>query len=200
MYGSVGNCRRRGRLRCAYAVAALACFALAAPMPVSADDYGFREYTYGASSCSGRKDPLNFYYLREVGKIGNAVNATRYRLGWSYDSITSDQWFYTSTISLCSKQDYNRAENPFSPRNHTRLKGNYTSYYVTASPMHHDVLTSCGDVASTFDGTRDFAADQYTYSAGYLTIRHYTGNTAAIRQCDGRYTASDGYYYSTEWR
>ena len=54
------------------------------------------------------------------------------------------------------------------------------------------MLTLCGDVSDTFNGARNFAKNKYT-AAGYVLIQTNIGNSLAIRQCDGRMTASDGF-------
>ena len=63
--------------------------------------------------------------------------------------------------------------------------------------MHHDsvsvVPTICGDVADSFNSSRNLAALRIQ-AAGWFAVYTFTAKSAGICQCDGRATASDGYY------
>jgi hypothetical protein len=173
---------------------------LAGTGPTRADFNNWLIWTYSGSGCGNLKDPLNFFYQSEMGSIDAATSITYYQLGWTWDFIASDQKFYNlgwPSGNRCRNNDYNRASGVISPRNHTRLKQgpDYQCPYIcknTASPMHHEIPTiPCGDVADTFNGPRDYAKN--TLDPNYFLQRSYLGNTLAIKQCNGTYTAGDGY-------
>lgn len=125
-----------------------------------------------------------------------AEAAVRTVLGLTWDVIASDQWFryrWRDGVTYCRTQVYNRASSFVAPREHTRLRDNRpVDVYVTASPIHHDDWSGCGDVATSFNGPRDWAAGRFQ-NARYPTGMIWVGNTLAIRQCDGRFVASDGW-------
>lgn len=153
-------------------------------------DFGFSEYTYGTNNCTVVKDPMNVYYKFDLGAT---LWRTENILGWT-NTLGTDQWF--SDLSFCQKQNHQRASGfPATGRNHTRLNWSSNEVY-TASPMHHDSFVWCGgpnEKADSFNSARDFAKNVYQ-GAGYFATYTYTGNTLSIQQCDGSYTASDGYY------
>jgi hypothetical protein len=159
-------------------------------------------YSYGKSTCSGIKDPFNFVFEgRTVGQVSQALPIVKGApLNWSSTIIASDQWMWNSGESpgeQCNRNDYNRMSGATSPRNHTRLyAGTFVANvgWTTAAPMHHDDLSPCGDVADSFNSARNAAVTKYR-DAGYVLIRTNIGNTLGIKQCDGRFTASDGYIY-----
>lgn len=100
---------------------------------------------------------------------------------------------------MCEKQATQLASATASnSKYHTRMKQGrrvdpqFT--LITASPMHHDTLTWCGDVADSFNSARDFAAQKIQAVPGWFAVYSFTGNTARITQCDGRVTWSDGSY------
>lgn len=170
--------------------------ALLVPSQASADDFGFREYTYGASTCVGVKDPMNFYFGLQLGFLDAATGVIDNTVGWRMNPIASDQWFHDDGV--CQKQDRQRAEFITGDRHHTRLnQGRRLDpqfLHITASPMHHDsVVWWCGDVADSFDSSRNLAA-QRIQAAGWFAVFTQTGNSAGIVQCDGRVTRSDGRY------
>jgi hypothetical protein len=180
-----------------FATAFAAALILASAPAAAADDFHFREYTYGASSCTGIKDPMNFYFGRSLGTLDAATDAIANVVKWSATPAASDQWFWDD--GACQKQDRQRAEFAFATeKHHTRLnQGRWIDpqfTHITASPMHHDAVTWCGDVADSFNSSRDVAAQRIQARAGWFAVYTWTGNNAAIRQCDGRFTASDGYY------
>lgn len=171
--------------------------ALAAASPAAADDFGFREYTYGASTCTGIKDPMNFYFGDGIGSLNAATGVIENTVTWRATPIASDQWFWD--VDVCQKQDRQRAEFIAAvARHHTRLNQSRRIdpqfQQITASPMHHDSITTCGDVADSFNSSRNLAAQRIQAVAGWFAVYTFTGNNLGIRQCDGRVTASDGYY------
>lgn len=166
--------------------AALLMLSLWAPW-VAAVDHGFSEYTYGTNICTIVKDPTNFYYHFN---LSTSLQMTEGTLNWR-TNFGSDQWF--SDGAQCEKQDRQRATGILPPKYHTRLNWSGSDASWTASPMHHDDPSWCGDVANSFNSARDYAAGVYQ-SHGWFATYTYTGNTMAIQQCDGRWTASDGYY------
>lgn len=118
-------------------------------------------------------------------------------LGLDWDLPATDQSFrYTwrDGYPFCKRQVYNRASQPFSPREHTRLRDDYpVDRYVTASPIHKDDPSGqCGDVAVSFDNPRNWAAGTLA-DAGYRIDWTWAGNTQAIPPY-GRFVASDGWY------
>ena len=166
------------------------------PATVLADDFHFGEYTYG-TSCTGIKDPLNFYFGQGLGTLDAATDVIEDVVGWRSDPPAADQWFRDD--GTCQKQDRQRAEFWVAPaRHHTRLnQGRWIDpqfTHITASPMHHDTWTTCGDVADSFNSARNSAAQRIQSRPGWFAVFTWTGNNLAIRQCDGRYTAGDGYY------
>jgi hypothetical protein len=64
--------------------------------------------------------------------------------------------------------------------------------YTTRGDAHHDLLVHCGHATDTYDGTR-YELRTALSDAGHGWRSEYWGNTALMRQCDGRYTSSDGY-------
>ena len=169
---------------------------IVAPESVAADDFHFREYTYGASTCSGIKDPMNFYFGKALGTLDAATDVIVNTVSWRANPVASDQWFHDDGV--CQKQDRQRAEFIVAAgRHHTRLnQGRWIDpqfTHITASPMHHDSITTCGDVADSFNSSRNLAA-QRIQAAGWFAVFSFTGNNLGIRQCDGRITASDGSY------
>jgi hypothetical protein len=176
------------RLRSRGLAVAAAILMLGAWVPrVAAVDHGFSEYTYGTNICTIVKDPINFYYHFNLAV---SLQMTEGTLNWR-TNFGSDQWF--SDGAQCEKQDRQRATGILPPKYHTRLNWSGTDASWTASPMHHDDPSLCGDVANSFNSARDYAAGVYQ-SHGWFATYTYTGNTMAIKQCDGRWTASDGYY------
>lgn len=171
--------------------------------PARAAFDNWRVYTYASSSCSGTKDPLNFFYEGNVGHIASALALTQGSpLNWSATYPATDQWFYNTGESpgdQCTVNWYNRMSSSLSPRYHTRMDQGTSVPGIgltTASPMHHDVYSWCGDVANSFNSARDHAHDLFVAANyGNYLIRSYIGNTQAMQQCDGSYTASDGYSY-----
>ncbi len=88
-------------------------------------------------------------------------------------------------------------------RYHSRVKHgpDYQCPYIchnTATPIHHDTYGggTC-DIADTFNGARDYAKSKLAANGDSL-IHSYLGNTAMLLQCNGVYTASDGYAYEDE--
>lgn len=155
--------------------------------------YGFDDYTY-ERPCSGIKDPVNiFFYNFDWNQAETAVRTV---LGLTWDVAATDQWFryrWLDGTIYCRTQVFNRASWFVSPREHTRLRDNRpVDVYVTASPIHHDDWALCGDVATSFNGPRDWAAGRFG-AARYPIGMTWIGNTRAIRQCDGRFVASDGW-------
>jgi hypothetical protein len=61
---------------------------------------------------------------------------------------------------------------------------------ITASPIHHDEPRWCGDIATSFNAPRNWAAGRFQ-AARYPTGMIWVGNTRAIQQCDGTLVASD---------
>ncbi len=168
------------------------------PSQASADDFGFREYTYGASTCTGIKDPMNFYFGLQLGFLDAATGVIENTVTWRMNPIASDQWFHDDGV--CQKQDRQRAEFITGDRHHTRLnQGRRLDpqfLHITASPMHHDTVVLvplCGDVSDSFDSSRNLAA-QRIQAAGWFAVFTQTGNSLGIVQCDGRVTRSDGRY------
>ncbi len=163
--------------------------------------FHFSDYTYGSSACSSYKDPVNFYYSGTgVGELSNALWYVQYGLHLTGTAPASNQWvnWYTGGHWACSQQNYNRKNNSY----HTRLKGTLSDATygpMTAGPIHQDAFVIwplCGDVASTFNGARDWAYTTYRgagYGLGFVS--HWAGNTARMTQCDGRVVASDGWAY-----
>lgn len=187
------------RIRRAIPIMILA-LALFKPVNVSADDFGFREYTYRTSACNTLADPMNFYYGKALGTVFAALNAVESILGLNASFFQGDQWFFdTDAATQCQKQDYNRANSNWAPREHTRLNqgaridAQFT--HITAGPIHHDVPAPCTppDKADSFNAPRDWAAGMMQ-SAGYFAVYTWTGNNQALQQCDGSFVASDGYY------
>ncbi len=132
--------------------------------------------------------------IRSLGVYTTALSKTINFLGLDDSLLASDQWMWND--GFCDRQANNQAENPLAPRNHTRLKAarwidpQFT--HITASPMHHDVLSTCGDKADSFNSARDWAAQKYQW-AGYFAVYSFTGNNDPRWQCDV-WVASDGYY------
>lgn len=118
-------------------------------------------------------------------------------LGLTWDLVASNQWFkykWRDGVVHCKTQVYNRASMPIGPREHARLRDNRpVDVYVTASPIHKDDISLCGDVAASFNNPRNWAAGRFA-DAGLRTDWIFTGNNLAIQQCDGRFVASDGWY------
>ena len=108
--------------------------------------------------------------------------------------LGGDQWFADG--AACQKQDRQGASCvPGCPRDHTRLNWSGQNAGITATPMHHDsfdVMKAC-EYADSFNSGRNHAKDIYQ-SHGYFVVYTWTGNTAAIKQCNGLWVASDGYY------
>jgi hypothetical protein len=174
--------------------------ALVCPSSANADWDGFRNYTYGSSSCSSGdiKDPLNYFFNTTIGRLGEepvARVAIMGVVGWMSTPYATNQYMW-STNSGCHIQNHQQAETGVAwGKYHTRLRQGpwITGWgYATASPMHHDSLTWCGDVADSFNSARDYAKTKFS-NAGYIQQAYYLGNTQSMQQCDGRYTASDGY-------
>jgi hypothetical protein len=183
----------RGTVRTAVVVGLLAL----TPVSVAADDFGFREYTFGSSACRTIRDPLNLYFGAGLGTLAAASAALETVVGLDVAPAGADQWFWD--VGLCQRQDRQRADAAAAPRRtHSRLnQGRRVDPQfdrVTAAPIHVDVWTWCGDVAESFDAARDRAAQRIQSTPGWFAVYSWTGNTAAVRQCDGRYTASDGHY------
>jgi hypothetical protein len=111
-------------------------------------------------------------------------------LNWDTDFGTT-QWF--ADTGFCDGMDRQRSTGILPPKWHTRLDWAGSFANITASPMHHDDPAPCGDVADSFNSARNHAKDIYQ-GAGYFVPYTYTANTSASKQCDGRWTASDGYY------
>jgi hypothetical protein len=167
------------------------------PGPVAADDFGFREYTYASSTCRTLKDPLNLYFGDGLGTLAAATKVLEDVVGLRVAPAASSQWFWDD--GQCQRQDRQRADAAVAPRRtHSRLNqgGRIDPQFnrITAAPIHVDVWSWCGDVAESFDAARDLAAQRIQARPGWFAVYSWTGNTAAIRQCDGRFTASDGDY------
>lgn len=64
---------------------------LALGSDVRADRYGFADYTYETSSCTGPKDPLNMFFYNFDWTQAEA--AVRNVLGLTWDIFASDQYF-----------------------------------------------------------------------------------------------------------
>lgn len=162
------------------------------PLPTTST---FREYTYAASNCVTKKDPMNFYYGAGLGTIPVAVQKTETVGQMSWNPIASNQWMFDD--GACQIQDFQRASGITGNKDHTRLnQGRWIDpqfTHITASPMHHDILALCGDVADSFNATRNVVAQRFQ-NAGYFAVFSFTGNVQGMIQCDGRVTASDGSY------
>lgn len=171
-----------------------------APTAVHADDFGFREYTYKDNTCAAAADPVNFFYGKSLGTPSEALRVVESVLDMTVSIFQRDQYFYDVDASVrCQKQDFNRANSAWPPREHTRL--NFSARidpqftYITAGPIHHDVYAQCAppDKTDSYNAPRDWAA-QRIQSAGYFAVYSFTGNTSGMVQCDGTVVASDGYY------
>jgi hypothetical protein len=125
-----------------------------------------------------------------------AEAAVRTVLGLTWDVIATNQWFryrWLDGTTYCRTQVYNRASWFVAPREHARLRDNRpVDVYVTASPIHHDEPRWCGDIATSVNAPRDWAAGRFQ-AARYPTGMIWVGNTRAIQQCDGTLVASDGW-------
>lgn len=176
---------RMGRpLSVAIAVSTLWLFSI----PVNANEYGYHEYTYGMSNCSVIKDPLNLFYQFN---LATSDTMTQTILNWDWD-VGSTQYF--NDTGSCEPHDRQRKSTVGPPNWHARMEWSSSNAGMTASPMHHDILSFCGDVADSFNSARNKAKDKYQ-AAGYFVPYTYTANNLAITQCDGLYhTASDGYF------
>ena len=171
--------------------------AVVAAAPAAGDDFHFREYTFGSSSCTGIKDPVNLYFGGSLGTIGAATEALEDVAGLKVEPLATNQWFWDD--GACQRQDEQRADAwAGARRRHARLnQGRWIDpqfTHITAAPVHQDVWTWCGDVAESFNAPRNLVAQRIQARAGWYAVYSWTGNTLAIRQCDGRYTAGDGYY------
>jgi len=162
--------------------------------PAPGTRYGFAAYTFGDSSCTGsRKDPLNLFYSGpELGTVAGALAGTRNVLGFIEESfLETTQWFQYGN---CTAMADGQASGALPPKYHARLSVSVGG--IVASPQHHDVVGFCPlpqDVSDTFNGARDHAEQLWDAEPGVTIAWHYWGNTDAMRQCDGRYTASDGW-------
>lgn len=177
------------------------------PWGASARDYGFGEYTLGTQSgCSVRKDPVNMYYVDFTSTSARSVTTDVIGLTWG--PIASTQYFdLISGVdghASCPGQWDQKASWPTGPKEHTRLRANpqgtiNSIWWVTASPIHHDEIdVFCGDYSTSFNGPRDWAQGRIN-GGGYTTAKVFTGNNAAIQQCNGNWVASDGSYVRVEW-
>lgn len=185
---------RRGRFTAA--VLAMV-FAATQASPASGDDFHFREYTYATSRCTGPKDPINLYFGGSLGTLAAATTALETVVRLPIEPLATDQWFRDD--GACQRQDRQRSDAWVAAwRTHARLnQGRWIDpqfTHITAAPIHADVWTWCGDVAESFNAPRNMAAQRIQARAGWFAVFSWTGNTMALRQCDGRYTASDGFY------
>jgi hypothetical protein len=194
--------------QCLALVSIVSAAALAYPAPAQADWDGFRNYTYGSSSCSSGdyKDPLNYFFNtrnHDLGLESVAKGYIRYwPVYWDMPPTPADDQYMWSTNSGCHRQDDQLAEAMVGPKYHARLRqGPWVSDYwgyATAVGMHHDSIGWCGwffhDVSDSFNSARDYAKTQFS-NAGFSQQRYWVGNTQAMQQCDGRMTASDGYVW-----
>ena len=194
--------------QCLVLVSIVVVGALAYPAAARADWDGFRTYTYDnwtdCSTVTG-KDPINYFFNTTNHDLGVETVAKQYIAGWPvYWGVTTPagniQYMYSSDYG-CHIQDDQLAQAITGPKYHTRLRQGpwITGWgYATAAPMHHDSLAWCGwffnEVSDSFNSARNEAYSKFSM-AGFMQTRYWVGNTLAMRQCDDRMTASDGYIY-----
>ncbi len=183
----------RHRLRvCICAIVALG-FCLASAPQARADFY------WGDYISAG--DPINLIFDVN-GSWTNSYDYVLAYLGW-YDRGGSTQQFPDHSASPWENQNGQAGSDcDFCNRYHLRYNqgndwGGASWGTWTMAPAHYDqVEWSCSPPnhkSSTYDGARNVVHNAFVNN-GYTVGWVYRGNNRGIRQCDGSYTAGDGYY------
>jgi hypothetical protein len=190
---SAGPARRRRARLTATAVAAGLLLTAWSPAPAGAH---LNVSKYTRQDCGGGSshlvDPINVVFYDKRSTAGQVAKDLHDRVGWDDDSGSSQSFF---THGSCYGMDRQRASNcGVCNRDHIRLFVNADAdsrgnWYVIGD-AHHDKVTTCGHVADTYDDARGVINEGWY--GHFATHFAYWGNTASMKQCTGRHTASDG--------
>jgi hypothetical protein len=210
--------RRRSRLtRVESGLLAVAgvmvCIALAIPAQA---DFSSSHYSFNSSNCSTRVDPIGvvFYgygaYAGSYGHSRRTFDLLNGMPGWG-DTSGGDQW--ASSHGVCTKMESEIATGCGScTRYHIRLNQTHhqdtKGRFETVGTPHYEIKRDCGHAVppdnpstsnpdSGFDLGRGHVKADYlrSYGSAKLGDTQNWGNTATMRQCDGRYAGSSGRVY-----
>lgn len=150
------------------------------------------------------KDPLNLFFVGQLGSFQSAISVVKDTLGFGYTRLAGDQWFelIVPPGSMIHRHDASVATErdlfDWGSRLHMRLYGTGVPLpgfgFVTAAAIHRDAPTlACGwpnEVATSFDVPREMAIQRFK-AAGY-PVRMLVGQPRSFGQCDGSTTPTDG--------
>jgi hypothetical protein len=135
-------------------------------------------------------DPINLIFVG--GSPARAARAMRRVTGWATLSGSSMAFLDQGHLHKPAYQLGRYLAD--GSRYHLRIestRGDSGQAYVLAA-AHHDAISRCGHVGRDFDLARDIVAKDFRaadYSVTYVRL----DNTRPSLQCDGSYSAGDGY-------
>lgn len=160
---------------------------------------GFFPWTVDQSRGSQRHDPLNLYFAGSLAELHVASDAARTCLAVSPTRLANGQWFleFLSGVTSSHRHDMSlggeRDLFARAARVHVRLyAGSSTGGPITAGAIHRDALSFCGDAAVSFDTAREWAGERFR-AHGLKVARVRDKERGSVRQCDGSWTATDGF-------
>lgn len=170
-------------------------------------------YKGDESKCAHRTpaDPINIVWYGPNATPGQ-VGKYLFDHGWKHNDYQSPLGVdeqHVRELDQCYRDDTERAtHNPLIDRDHTRLfsTARSSNIYVVGDAHHdHDrsAFTGChtgvfaGHIASSFNSTRNKISNLWPAAKKHK----YWGNTRRMKQCDGSFTASDGWvtYMATDF-
>jgi hypothetical protein len=205
--------RRVQPLVAALVVATASLLALSAG--VARADFNIGYYTHDTCTNwnleSTRVDPINyvFFVWGTIDRVHNQVLTHGYGHGYNWNNRDGSPQKFISH-STCYPQDSQHADHPeTSGRSHFREKAMHwdsTLGYTEIADAHHENIVWCGYIFkhavdsgtgsdSGFNKGRANVTNEVFANTAHMTGSYqiYFGNTQPMRQCDGKYAASDGY-------
>jgi hypothetical protein len=172
---------------------ALVCGLGAALASPASADFQSSEYSYPGGGCSGAIDPVTLVLYGANADRARARSLLQRETGWGGDTNT-DQ--YARSHGHCTPMDGESYTTP-APTNRSHVRYNQTHHRDTKGRLetvgtpHEEDIEFCGHSVVSFISARNEITFAMNPPFGYSY--QYWGNTAAMRQCDGRVASSDGY-------
>lgn len=163
-------------------------------------EFKFYPWTLASPHDHRQRDPLNLFFLGQLATLHEAIGIVADVLGAGPTTLGNDQWFEQvgRSYSFVHRHDSSlgtaRQIWPVGARIHLRLYAGDAGgvHPILAASIHRDALSGCGDVATSFDGPREWAAERFV-SAGYELRRVRDKERASVGQCDGSRVPTDGW-------
>jgi hypothetical protein len=149
----------------------------------------------GGSGCHGAIDPVSLVLYGPDAWYTRARRILEDETGWYGDDSANQA---IGSHGICDPMDgESKTDCDVCSRNHVRLNKTYhrdlkNRWETLGTPHDEDFVLSCpGHAVVSFNSARNRILN--AMNPPYAYSYQYWGNTAVLRQCDGRGASSDGY-------